>query len=441
MFAMNGRQSSGTICRFFRGLLLALALLPWTAGPSVWAAEPDVRDHRAIDMRVEIVLKSIKVLDDHDWGTGELYLGAFFREVKPGCPPTPDASKACATDVAGTLLSFSADSGETVVLDRSLPDQRGTVFANDPTITPEFGFPLAVDGTYMLVLDGWEEDAIIPDSLGKVSLTFERGTGWALGRHRIKSDRGDYEAEIEVRPPGLLADMRPIDIKTYSVPGSTQKRVCAVVENIGPNAIGSYTVDLRVDGAPGAISRFSTGYLAAGAIREDCTQVALTSGPHQLTAIVDEPHQRIELSETNNRFDKPLVLARVGDGGTDEASSATGRPDLTIGVVTLNGREPDGKGDCKDGKNSVAIAVKNAGQSVAQDFAVRLVVDGDDARTLEQSVTRLAAGEEHEVRFGEVRLKNGQHTLAVTLDPKGAVAETDESNNDRIVTAACQSAG
>jgi hypothetical protein len=414
---------------------------PCTAGPPAQAAEPDVRDHREVDMRVEVVVKSIKILDDHDWGTGEFYVGTYFREVKPGCPPVPDASKKCARDIAGTLLSFSADSGETVVLDASLPDRNGTVFANDPTITPEFGFPLAVDGTYTLVLDVREEDAIFSDHLGRVSLTFERGANWALGSHRIKSDRGDYEAEIEVRPPGLLADMRPIDIKTYAVPGSPLKRVCAVVENIGPNAIGSYTVDLRVDGASGPSSRFSAGYLTAGAIREDCTQMVLSSGPHLLTALVDEPQQRIELSETNNRFDKPSVVARTSDDGdADAAPSGTGRPDLAIGVVKLNGREPDGDAGCKVGKNSVAVAVKNLGEADANAVAMRLVVDGDDAHALEQSVSVLAAGQEREVRFGDVRLKKGQHAVVISLDPKGAVAETDENNNDRTVTATCRDA-
>ena len=56
-----------------------------------------------------------------------------------------------------------------------------------------------------------------------------------------------------------------------------------------------------------------------------------------------------------------------------------GQPDLVVSAVRVNGRVPDGKDDCKDGKNDVAVVVKNWGTTNAEKFAVRLAVDGGEA--------------------------------------------------------------
>jgi subtilase family serine protease len=96
---------------------------------------------------------------------------------------------------------------------------------------------------------------------------------------------------------------------------------------------------------------------------------------------------------------------------------------------------PDGKNDCKDGKNDVTVVLKNAGTARAAGIAVQLTLDGTGVG--EQTVSGLAAGQEREVRFEDVRLKKGEHALQVVVDPDHAVTEDDESNNSKAVEVDC----
>lgn len=111
---------------------------------------------------------------------------------------------------------------------------------------------------------------------------------------------------------------------------------------------------------------------------------------------------------------------------------------LVISSIKVTGRAPVGKDDCKDGRNTVAVVVKNGGDAESDPFAVRLIADGDDAN--QQSVSGLGAGQEREVRFDDVRLKKGEHTLAAIADAKASVDESDENNNELKATARCKAA-
>jgi len=105
-------------------------------------------------------------------------------------------------------------------------------------------------------------------------------------------------------------------------------------------------------------------------------------------------------------------------------------------VIKVNGQAPDGKDDCKDGKNAVTVVVRNGGTADAGSFAVRLVDDGGDDEQ-ERTVPGLGAGQEREVRFGDVRLKKGERALSTTVDAKEVVAESNEGNNTLKVTVRC----
>jgi hypothetical protein len=118
-----------------------------------------------------------------------------------------------------------------------------------------------------------------------------------------------------------------------------------------------------------------------------------------------------------------------------EPTARQAAPDLIVTAVRVNGRAPDGKDDCKDGKNDVAVHVKNEGSAAASAFAVRIAVDGQEAGVV--PVSGLEAGQEREVRFEDVRFKKGERTLTAGADPKGTIVESDETNNERKVTARC----
>jgi subtilase family serine protease len=164
------------------------------------------------------------------------------------------------------------------------------------------------------------------------------------------------------------------------------------------------------------------GLLAPGTDYLACVETALpTSGQHVLAAVVDAPRAVTEFNEANNVYEQ-LYTAPAP---TPSAAQA----DLTVSAIRVNGRAPDGKDDCKDGKNDVTVVVRNGGTADAGNFAVRLVED--------KSVPGLDAGKEREVRFDDVRLKEGKYELSATADAKETVAESDESNNDLKVTARC----
>src|SRR5205085_749520 len=104
-------------------------------------------------------------------------------------------------------------------------------------------------------------------------------------------------------------------------------------------------------------------------------------------------------------------------------------PDLTVSAIKVNGRVPDGKDDCKDGKSAVTVVVKNGDAANSGDFVVRLVVDDDQGAALEQQADKgLEAGKELPVTFEGVRLKKGPRSLVATADATSGITESDEGN-------------
>ena len=203
------------------------------------------------------------------------------------------------------------------------------------------------------------------------------------------------------------------------------------VVNWGPGHAGVFQVTLRVNGNVPPDGRYTVGVLAAKTDYLTCVMAILpTAGQYRLTAVADEARTLIERDESNNVFEQALT-------GTPSSSVPNAaQADLTVSAIRVNGQAPDGKGDCKAGKNDVAVTVKNAGAGDAGPFAVRLTVDGEDAG--EALTSAFAAGNEWEARFDDVRLKQGERQLRVVVDATGAVAESNEGNNDLKVTAGCQ---
>src|SRR5262249_32911964 len=112
-------------------------------------------------------------------------------------------------------------------------------------------------------------------------------------------------------------------------------------------------------------------------------------------------------------------------------------PDLIVSAIKVNGQAPDGKNDCKAGKNDVTVIVKNQGPKNAGDFVARLVVD-DQGTTLEQPADKgLEAGKELPLTFRGVQLKKGPHALVATADATSGITESDEDNDTLKVTATC----
>jgi subtilase family serine protease len=106
--------------------------------------------------------------------------------------------------------------------------------------------------------------------------------------------------------------------------------------------------------------------------------------------------------------------------------------------VMLKGKKPDGQNDCDPGKNDVTVQVNNQGGADAGRFAVALLVDGELNDGGKESVPALASGQQRQVRFDNVNLSKGPHTLLIQVDADGQIAESDEANNGLPVQVSCK---
>jgi CARDB len=396
--------------------------------------------------RLQVVVKEILIHNDREGifsGAGEMDLRVSVRICPDSIPAPCLASRGeIGTTVRGSTR-FSASTGDIVVLNRVVP-QAGDEMTSADT-TPELGF-YAIAGYYHLVrFDMVELDSVTNhEGMGWVFHVLESAKyGQDIGTHTARSvldqgaRAGDFTITYEIRRVPL-PDIRPVNITVNDLPNSTKKRVCTVVQNIEAGEAGPFLVSFYADGSDLPGGKPSLPRLASGDSSELCIDTQLPPGQLQLRVVVDEPRRVIEFNEANNVIEQPYAATPQQASTAAESGSTPGaaQADLTISTIKVNGQAPDGKDDCKDGKNDVAVVVKNAGTASTGAFAVRLTVDGYEAG--EESVDSLEAGKEREVRFDDVRLKQGEHKLAAALDSENTVAESIEGNNGRQATARCQ---
>ena len=180
---------------------------------------------------------------------------------------------------------------------------------------------------------------------------------------------------------------------------------------------------LRINGSD--VRNGTMDQLAAsgrGEVRQLCTETDLPpSGLFRWSATVDEdaPLRSLSNTTTGSRWRRACqgdVTPPIGGGiintSTGQAAPLPPSPGpasdptprgrrLRQGhpqgyVIRVDGQVPDGKNDCKAGKNTVTVLVMNGGTANAESFAVRLVVDNAQGDAMEQSVSGLKAGEQRE---------------------------------------------
>jgi hypothetical protein len=432
------------------------------------------------EARLQVIVKSVTIYDDHDpfpFGVGELRLSAALHRCVPEPEPCVYEDGHRQIPQAHASKSFEADEGEAVALNWILPDATEQVFGGYD-LSEGAGFPLYPGERYLLIFEMMELDENTDDYLGAVVEQISAADGWHLG---TRSARGlyvedglalidSYEVLFEIRRTPL-PDLRPTKAVVRDGSGGLSN-VCLGVVNEGSEIAGPFQLIVSLDQMAIGIAQLQG--LAAEATQEVCINAYVPpAGEHQIGVIADQTQQLPELDEYDNeaswKLDRtpagstrpeggsgPVVAdsntgpgAGNGPGGpppppptvtpmpTPTATPIPALADLTVRTIRIRGREPDGKDDCKDGKNDVAVVVKNEGKAVAGAFVVALTVDNPQG-ILEEPVSGLEVGQEHEVRFDDVRLKKGTRTLTATADVKKTVAESDEANNARSVTAACK---
>jgi hypothetical protein len=277
-------------------------------------------------------------------------------------------------------------------------------------------------------------------------------------RVQIETDAGE-ETPPDSPPQAALPDLEAVELKVLNAPGSTDKLYCVLIRNIGSEDAGPFITMFSIDGIGAPERRAEAGHLKAGASGELCAQFGLPGYGEFLIGAHVDAYGAVHESNPNNNYASQRVSRSLPDDVTAPQTAGNApvndpapppvqqkpdakraeptrqaRPDLTVGAIEINGRVPDGSDDCKGGRNVATVVVKNGGAAKADGFVVRLSADGV---SVEASVPGLDAGQEREVRFEDVRLKKGRRTLTALADAKGAVAEANEDDNDRKVTAQC----
>jgi hypothetical protein len=338
-----------TIARRVSALAVAVALLvPVLAQPAPARADgPVIRDHRDPDSRLELVIRKLIVHDDMDWGDGDIRLNLQVRMGASGCELDGCANVL----VDASFPEVHASDGDVVTLDRVVP--RSGVAFGDPRVGEGIGIPIRAGNAYTLTIVGTEVDTTSDDTMGFVYAHIVNESGRPrLGVHTERSAGkcgtffcqagGDatFSVEYEIREP-VLPDLRAVGVTVHDVPGSTQKRVCMAVQNIGLMDISAFEVALQVDGEVVPNGRIPAGSLASGRGTEVCLQTALpTSGQHRLTAAADDRDILTEVSETNNRYEEPYLAARVSGPGSTVADPSVSKTDEDDPRVVLPAASP-----------------------------------------------------------------------------------------------------
>jgi hypothetical protein len=440
-----------------------LALTPGPATPAAAIGNPPNKPAA----RLQIVVTSVKIHDDREGllsGDGEMLMYVGIWRCTNGLPlcesaspqgvpdGLPNSVSTMAEPLARTGIFIYGGTGDTVTLGDVVPgggEMWGVGTSED------FGFPVYPDQNYTVQFDMTESDEVNVwdfDSDEYMGYAYQRISlnDLALGTHTQRSIHpgggpGDYSVTYEVRMVAA-ADLSPSFLKVEPVAGTTRSHVCIGVVNAGTVASDSMYVALKVDGVVPTGGRVDAATLGAGENGVSCVDVVLpASGQHTLTGVVDAVSNVNEYNELNNEIEYPYVAPNK-TAGPDAAPTPTatpggrvleegGKPDLAVASVEVNGQQPNGKSDCTEGKRSVSVVVKNDGAAVARKVAVQLAVDGGQAAT--KQVASVQPGEAEEVAFEDVRLKKGQQKLTATVDPKNAVDEGDDGNNDLSVTVTC----
>ena len=420
--------------------VLAATVLVAPAPARASAPMPEDDDLAA---RVQVIIKSVHIWDDRDWGDGDLHLRYWLTCTAK----TVSCFGLDSVNVDHYDKAFDAASGETRTIDAVLPGSTERLYTKfSPSV--ELGYSLYRGHVYGLGFEMREHDDLTEnEDMGERRIVLTAENGWAIGTHSLRSSRngvqGDFTIDFEVRPVSL-PDLRPVNITVDNLPNSPKQHVCAPVQNVGTGEAGPFLVSFYADGVALPGGEPVLPRLASADSSVLCIDTQLAAGPHQLRAVVDGPDRVVEFNETNNVIEQTYTAPAQAGSATPEQTS-TGKPaattgaaqaDLTVSAIKVNGQVPDGKDDCKDGKNVVAVVVKNGGAAKADAVAVRLAVDGAEVGA--QSVASLEPGKEREVRFADVSLKKGTHALTAVADPTKVITEANADNNELKVTVACK---
>jgi hypothetical protein len=211
------------------------------------------------------------------------------------------------------------------------------------------------------------------------------------------------------------------------------------VANFGATAANNYFTALYVDGV--LQNTWTTTTLSASSYNHvpDYSIGSLSIGSHTLTLTADVNNTVAESNESDNTYTKTITVA------------ASSLPNLTpyqpagwsdkIVVSTGTGTSTDSAQLITTDTLYVDWAVINSGNSTANNFSTSLYVDG--VLKTSWATASLGAGiytSNQDYSIGA--LSAGSHTIKITADSGGAIAETSEADNSysKVITVAAATA-
>ncbi|MFN8636477.1 MAG: CARDB domain-containing protein [Chloroflexota bacterium] len=397
------------------------------------------------DARLQLIIHAFHINDDEALFGGNDFFWDAYLENTDGPPAS----------IWSSALPFHASTGDNVDVNQLIPQHPSDITG---AATIAAGLPVYDSHTYRLFirLQYTTTIELVDHVIGTVDLPISKDNNWGIGTYTSGSNPGQDDAnkflvswEIRRTP---LPDLVVKSIYVQDATGTPS--ICGDIRNVGQQAAPPAELTLSTEGT--VVERFRLPALDVGWSYPHCVKRSdLPAKKHNIVFSIDDLRELPEMEELNNvnffTVEAAEPAAAPGAGPTSsgpsaapspqpkpsggQAESGGARADLTVRAIRVNGQSPDGKNDCKVGKNVVSVVVKNAGKGDAATFAVRLSVDGND---MTATVDGLDAGQEREVRFDNVPLKMGAHTLTATADPEHTIDESKEDNNELKDTARCQ---
>lgn len=197
---------------------------------------------------------------------------------------------------------------------------------------------------------------------------------------------------------------------------NTSANLTATVVNLGgTDVLSAFTVEFK-DGS-NILHTFTVPSLAAGQKAKLNLAVNLTEGNHTLVVTADPANAITEETKANNSLSKEVAVA------TDATPA-----DLTVASVTLDKEAPN-----VQDKIVVTAAIYNAGTSSAENFFVRVMVNGT-ALGEDYKITLLPGGGTFNLQIPYTVVKEGENTIQVIADAQNNIEESDETNNSGSAT-------
>jgi len=191
------------------------------------------------------------------------------------------------------------------------------------------------------------------------------------------------------------------------VDDGTQATVTARVRNVGQGGtLRPFTLNIYLDGSP--LGSQTIAGLPSGADAVVSMSISPVPGKHFVRAVVDQDGAVSELTMANNVMSRPGLNVTYSD----------------LKVVSVTFGPPDGR------TTFVQATITNRGNTTTRPVNVGFFLDG--VRVSTGTLDGLSGGYNTTI-VNEMALGPGSRRLKVVVDAEGALAESDESNNQLVM--------